>query len=791
MEKIKINLRSGVDSTRELSVRRFFVKNESLVFVLNDRINHELSIGQTFKFKRQMYRENGEYLFLDNTVEIIGLSTYLDDDGNEYDLVETSNVPNKRLTIDRRSISYFTYYDFSGGTYFSSSTPTVSILDYVVVDESELDYYMSEAESLPEEEYESYAFKYLSTTGVSENGVEHIDKTYHYVNVIPEESGYFDSPYFSGMTDGETVDEFVQSHPEEFPYFSAMTQGETIEEFMERMPELFEFDEHIERYIVTFNESHNIFYQDIRLTKETPYVTEYDIAVFDIYGNVIGYLKSLSPIHRIDSIELDDDDFYNTTIEETCGMYDEAGYPYDVSFHNYFFIPNNLSDNKIAITGAETNRVARTLTDTDRTYRNRQIEYLLENGFYFEPRYNPFFYKYYDGNDNCGVFWGDVLWDFYNHANNDTPRKDVWVNCGMTKSVLTIDESYYRVPINALVDVSNSLGVDDDLSRFANNEINTLIPQTIDYERVKYIPIDGHNSGELKTQIYFINKITLDLHFRKRKETPNSTEEWPKYENGWYIDPDSASTTWWNEMNYNGAEFNANAMNVFMDEQDGKSDLLGYLGFDDDDVYNQKRKIRDTFVRLSFYTSKDPIEQKLLYYSTVFFDSGSLFGKYMKQKIHNYETHTNPSGPLVFHCGDNRLDSKITITNEYDKTTSAEGFNLYLFRDDVQETGFRTIYMKVEFNHAGYGKTIPMVLWPVDEDDNFIPLTLDNYLDSLYIPVILQYINGKYTYLIDGAKINGDEIKLVLFEPKLELDIVDTEANNNGIDDQTEPNDHF
>jgi hypothetical protein len=114
-----------------------------------------------------------------------------------------------------------------------------------------------------------------------------------------------------------------------------------------------------------------------------------------------------------------------------------------------------------------------------------------------------------------------------------------------------------------------------------------------------------------------------------------------------------------------------------------------------------------------------------------------------------------------------------------------------MFKEYSKKLHEATIYMKVEFNHAGYGKTIPMVLWPVDEDDNFIPLTLDNYLDSLYIPVILQYINGKYTYLIDGAKINGDEIKLVLFEPKLELDIVDTEANNNGIDDHTEPNDHF
>mgnify|MGYP006976657391 CR=1 FL=1 len=34
--------------------------------------------------------------------------------------------------------------------------------------------------------------------------------------------------------------------------------------------------------------------------------------------------------------------------------------------------------------------------------------------------------------------------------------------------------------------------------------------------------------------------------------------------------------------------------------------------------------------------------------------------------------------------------------------------------DDVNvnrdENGERTIYMKVEFNHAGYGKTIPMML---------------------------------------------------------------------------------
>jgi hypothetical protein len=241
-------------------------------------------------------------------------------------------------------------------------------------------------------------------------------------------------------------------------------------------------------------------------------------------------------------------------------------------------------------------------------------------------------------------------------------------------------------------------------------------------------------------------------------------------------------------MSYSGAQFNLDAMDDFSFEQERKSDLLGYLGFDDDDVYNQKRKIRETFIRLAFYTSNDPIEQKLLYYSTVFLNSSELFGKYMKKKIRNYEMHIDNGQPLVFDGENERLDSKITITNEFDRTSSAEGFNLYLFRDDVQETGVRTIYMKVEFNHAGYGKTIPMILWPKDFNTNFKALTIDNYINSLYIPVKLRYINGKYTYEIEGAERYGDTIVLMLYEPKMELDTAATNVENNDIPDQLEPN---
>ena len=77
--------------------------------------------------------------------------------------------------------------------------------------------------------------------------------------------------------------------------------------------------------------------------------------------------------------------------------------------------------------------------------------------------------------------------------------------------------------------------------------------------------------------------------------------------------------------------------------------------------------------------------------------------------------------------------------------------------------------MKVEFNHAGNGKTIPMIMWPKDEDGNYVPLTIDNFIKSLYIPIKLTYINDRYVYYIpDAYKNENGDISLVLFEPKVD-----------------------
>ena len=120
-----------------------------------------------------------------------------------------------------------------------------------------------------------------------------------------------------------------------------------------------------------------------------------------------------------------------------------------------------------------------------------------------------------------------------------------------------------------------------------------------------------------------------------------------------------------------------------------------------------------------------------------------------------------------------RVDTKIVISNEYDRTKSSEGFNIYLFAEDrnfKREKGGKTIYMKVEFNHAGNGKIIPMIMWPKNkETGEYISLTTENFLENLYIPIKLTYIDDRYVYYIPDAYSNNDgNIELVLFEPKID-----------------------
>ena len=112
---------------------------------------------------------------------------------------------------------------------------------------------------------------------------------------------------------------------------------------------------------------------------------------------------------------------------------------------------------------------------------------------------------------------------------------------------------------------------------------------------------------------------------------------------------------------------------------------------------------------------------------------------------------------------DSRLDSRIIVKDKYNTETSSEGFYLYLFREYSSKLREGTVYMKVDFCHAGNGLTIPFII-PTTSDGGS-PIYLNNYFDlaelkegiplnkvydNLYIPIKVIYSEAdkKYWYYL-------------------------------------------
>ena len=337
---------------------------------------------------------------------------------------------------------------------------------------------------------------------------------------------------------------------------------------------------------------------------------------------------------------------------------------------------------------------------------------------------------------------------------------------------------------------------------FVNKIKNSIIPDFIDLEKVKYAPAFSEtelndetvdDTGDTITTTYLATGLTFNLHFRTRV----SGETVYSFEDTWHLN--DAIETW----NGNGTASTKTREQLYNDEKFvNSSNLIGYLGFTDDDIYNQKNRVKQTFIRLSFYDSKNPLTQNLLYYSTIFLDSGDLFGKYVKRKAWLEEENENfdpEETPVVWSpTGDSdtcsAVTSQLVVNDEYDMTRSGEGFNLYLFRQDAPiENDPQDIYMKIEFNHAGIGRTVPLIFWP-KEDDEAKKLTIENYLDNLYIKVRIALTEKGYVYMFPdaisaddtehGGRKNGivwenERLVLNLFEPMIEADKIPRDTENN------------
>ena len=321
-----------------------------------------------------------------------------------------------------------------------------------------------------------------------------------------------------------------------------------------------------------------------------------------------------------------------------------------------------------------------------------------------------------------------------------------------------------------------SEGIREDLqeTKFVEQEIEKAIPPIINMEKDIYEPIIKMSvDGEVVEEN--VETIEFNLHFREREGDDWLVKEdglWNGYPNKDDLNQGVTEGT----INFNEGTriiYPGGEETTVYEYREQQSDLLGFLGFQNSDVRNQKNRLKKSFLRLSFYDSSNQANQNLLAYSTVFMDSGKMFGKMVKNLDFKYfyptydeETGdfietviktgiTTSSEPYSYIKNDGeevglaldvrpdnitnefvenrRLSSRITVKDKFNSDACSEGFYLYLFAEDDPNLAPQDIYMKVEFNHAGFGRTIPF-MFPTTYDrdtlENGQPMKLSEILNQ-------------------------------------------------------------
>lgn len=247
---------------------------------------------------------------------------------------------------------------------------------------------------------------------------------------------------------------------------------------------------------------------------------------------------------------------------------------------------------------------------------------------------------------------------------------------------------------------------------FVETEKKKAINRITDIEKDVYYPcIPNNNSfGDVYT-------IKFNLHFREHRG------------DDWLVENES----FWNcieqsfDENNKPKEGSAKIINTPQQmTTDNRSDLLSFLGFTNEDVHFQKNKLKKSFLRLMYFDSTNPANQNMIGYSTIFFDTGDMFAKYIKyNEEKNYvAVNMNKNQYGVYNISEGktgirvnresfnektRLSSQFVVKSKNTSKASSEGFYLYIWKDNSTPLP-QDLYMKVEFNHAGYGRTIPFMM---------------------------------------------------------------------------------
>lgn len=425
----------------------------------------------------------------------------------------------------------------------------------------------------------------------------------------------------------------------------------------------------------------------------------------------------------------------------------------------------------------------------------------------------PYIPFYNSNSMNENVFSSDYYFNLFSSLK-------LFCNVGYISIKLPIISKSGGDPIQS--DIVNSKFFDKEREK----AINPIIDMEKDIYYPKYINSDNGLYNGSYTDFNPISEIRVNLHFRTRNLDT------------WKIDE---SSNWFITDYY---PYNDIIKDIILN-QDKKelkalmeaSDLVGLLGFTNNDVYYQKSKIGKSFLRFSYYDSIDPQNQTLLATSTVFMDEHSLFKKYIdnsRKNVNIYKTisETSPTtfidkitvksefvdekkksskattcdNKIITIDENKRLGSRLIISNKYNTDTSSEGFYIYMFKEYSKNLHPRQIFMKVDFNHAGVGLSLPFIKpmsWEkkkVGDNEELTPkeplgldseelkygILLEQKYAQDYIPLyaVYDFKNKEYAYVFDKRYVTVEDgiASLNLFELKIKDESNDENASTNNIE---------
>lgn len=257
--------------------------------------------------------------------------------------------------------------------------------------------------------------------------------------------------------------------------------------------------------------------------------------------------------------------------------------------------------------------------------------------------------------------------------------------------------------------------------KFTKDQADAMIVPPLNIEKDVYYP----SLVDCRGDIHFAKNIKFNLHFRKR----DLSDGWANPDDDMFWN--GTDDTYPNAPVLSKAAYYDLPLNAPSQYTSDRSDLLSKIGFTDSDVKYQKSRLKKSFLRLSYFDSTNPATQLLVGYSTVFFDTGKLLAKYIKHSHDtgyyrplpdNSQTYMTYDGRAIgvanepYHIPsdyedfeDMRLSTQFVVTDRFSSKSSSEGFYIYLYKDYSSELP-QDLYMRVEFNHAGYGRKVPFFL---------------------------------------------------------------------------------